>query len=377
MRMKILFNYGGSYVFGKERHAVNLMRGLQAAGHEIFNVANGWNDGHFIQLLEESAIPYSTIKLGKISKSLAPKHLQWTIDALAHLPAALWKFRNQIKKFNPDVVVFDSCYQYYFLKKFCRGRKILIEYHEEPNTNYWLDQMLKSDASKLVAHIGVSKFICNRLAEKGISQNSLFLIYNAYQDLPNQAITPLQAGDNILLGFAGQISARKGIEYLLEALGIIKNDIPFHCLIAGRGDQTYVAFLQKKCINLGIDRQITWLGYLKNMDVFYRKIQLCIVPSTVHESFGRIPMEAGLYAVPSIVTNCGGLPEIVLDSETGYLVPSRSPEAIAEKIAAFYKQPGALQAMGIQARADYRKRFSLDRQVGAFTQVIHQIAPAW
>jgi glycosyltransferase involved in cell wall biosynthesis len=87
-------------------------------------------------------------------------------------------------------------------------------------------------------------------------------------------------------------------------------------------------------------------------------------------------MEAGLYAVPSIVTNCGGLPEIVTDSQTGYLVPSRSPEAIAEKIAAFYKQPGSLQAMGIQASADYRKRFSRDRQVGAFTQVIHQIAPA-
>jgi hypothetical protein len=106
--MKILFTYGGSYVFGKERYALNLMRGLQAAGHALFNVANGWNDGHFIQLLEESAIPHATIKLGKISKSLAPKHLKWTLDALAHLPLALWKFRNQIKKFNPDVVVLDS-----------------------------------------------------------------------------------------------------------------------------------------------------------------------------------------------------------------------------------------------------------------------------
>ncbi len=374
--MKILFTYGGSYVFGKERYALNLMRGLQAAGHALFNVANGWNDGHFIQLLEESGIPHTTIKLGKISKSLAPKHLKWTLDALAHLPLALWKFRNQIKKFNPDVVVLDNCYNYYFLGKFCRGKKILIEYHEEPKRNYWLDQMLKSTAAKSIAHIGVSNFICNRLIEHGISPNSVFLVRNSYQELPNQSSTPLQAGDEINLGFAGQISAQKGIEYLLKALGIIKNDIPFHCWIVGTGDRAYLNFLKKKCVHLGIDSQITWLGYLKDMDVFYRKIQLCIVPSTVNESFGRIPMEAGLYAVPSIVTNRGGLPEIVSDSQTGYLVPSHSPEAIAEKIAAFYKQPGSLQEMGIQASADYGKRFSRDRQVSAFTQVIHQIAPA-
>ncbi|MGI9159051.1 MAG: hypothetical protein ACR2K1_04785, partial [Saprospiraceae bacterium] len=114
--MRILFNYGGSYVYGKERHALNLMRGLQAAGHEIFNIANGWNDGHFIQLLEEAAIPHSTIKLGKISKSISPEHLQWTFNALAHLPVTFLNFRNQIRKFNPDLVVFDSYYNYYFLK---------------------------------------------------------------------------------------------------------------------------------------------------------------------------------------------------------------------------------------------------------------------
>ena len=372
--VKILFQYGGAYVFGKERSAFHLMRELQHAGHQIFIVCNGWNNGHFIRLLRENNLQHSCIKLGKISKSIHPLHLKWTLDALLHLPAARIKFTALVRKHQPEVVVFESYYTYYLLRNTCRGLKTAVIYHEDPKNNFWLKQLLKPSANKATAHLGVSRFICRQLEWAGFPKNRIFLLYNTYDETPNYSPRRPHGNMGIRIGYAGQIQPWKGIEDLFDALALLKNRIHFYCLIAGTGDEQYTRFLKEKSRRLGIADSLYWLGYLERTEEFYRQIDLCVAPACREEAFGRTPMEAGLFGVPSIVTQSGGLPEIVQDGTTGFVVPIHAPAVIAQKIAYLFHRPETLAKMGRRARTDYRVRFSPKRQAARFIQIMHQLA---
>ena len=86
--LRILVHCGGSYVSGMEIAALSVMDGLAARGHTVRCVANAWNDSDFPERLDEAGIPYDELHLGKVSASLSPKYLWWSLNALAHLPLA-------------------------------------------------------------------------------------------------------------------------------------------------------------------------------------------------------------------------------------------------------------------------------------------------
>lgn len=364
----ILFFYGGSYVYGKEKSILPLMKGLKERGYTVHNVSNGWNDGVFNSLLRETGIPYTEIKLGKISKTWSPRYLWWTLNACIHLPGAWWKFRRLLKRLKPDVIAFESYYQLFFLKGLLKkNQRILVTNHEEPEANYFFSTVMRSRLSSRIHHIGVSRFICNKLLQLGVAPNKVHLLYNSLESLPAKS-PPKASSESMVIGCAGQIGPWKGQEDLIEALGMLKSS--FTCLIAGTGDAEYVEFLKAKCRQLGLNKMVQWLGYVNDMNSFYQSIDICIVPSRINEAFGRIPVEAGVWRVPSIVTDCGGLPEIVRNGETGFIVPSHSPDALAEKILLLSEHPDLIPKLGEAAYQDYKERFSSKRQLDEFEHIL-------
>jgi glycosyltransferase involved in cell wall biosynthesis len=90
----------------------------------------------------------------------------------------------------------------------------------------------------------------------------------------------------------------------------------------------------------------------------YRWADVVTMPSQRPESLGRVAIEAMSYGVPPLVTDIGGLPEVVADGKTGWIVPPGGPEPIATVLARIATDPASWRGFGRAARERYETLFS-------------------
>ena len=126
------------------------------------------------------------------------------------------------------------------------------------------------------------------------------------------------------MGIVGQIGAWKGHEDLIDALGLLQRDgIRPSLFIFGSGAPEYVAALEESAVELGVQQQIEWCGYVADKSQIFGAIDVCVVPSRFEEPLATSAIEAGGYGCPVICSSSGGLPEIVKHGETGFVVERR------------------------------------------------------
>lgn len=155
-----------------------------------------------------------------------------------------------------------------------------------------------------------------------------------------------------LLLFFGLIKPYKGLQYLLQAMPRVRQEFPSaHLLIAGEPMQRVAAY-QKLIDALGIGNSVSLrLRYVPLAEVHYYfcAADLVVLPYARCSLSGVLTM-AFSYARPVVVTSVGGLPEAVEEGRTGFIVPPRSPEALAQAICRGLRQPALLQQMGLEGR---------------------------
>lgn len=80
--------------------------------------------------------------------------------------------------------------------------------------------------------------------------------------------------------------------------------------------------------------------------------------------------------IPAVVSTAGGLPEMIRDGETGYVVPIDDLTALRERIAALVQDPAARVRMGRNARADIRRRFDISATIRQTADLYHALLDA-
>jgi glycosyltransferase involved in cell wall biosynthesis len=137
-----------------------------------------------------------------------------------------------------------------------------------------------------------------------------------------------------LFGFIGQIREVKGLLPLLNTLARLPSQLQWHLVVAGRDPRPgapYEAHCRRRASQPDLAGKVTFVGFLDNSDAFYRAIDVAIVPSQ-EEPLGRIPLEAAAFAKPSIAFSVGGLPDTIVDGETGWLIPAQDWNAMSAAI---------------------------------------------
>ena len=114
-----------------------------------------------------------------------------------------------------------------------------------------------------------------------------------------------------------------------------KNKISIHYTVVGVNKSEELLFLVNE---LNLTDSVTFLDSMPQGEVYEKMLEsdLFLLPS-VEEGIANVCVEAMLCKLPVLSTDCGGMSELIVDSETGFLAPSRSPKAIADKISIFSK----------------------------------------
>lgn len=151
----------------------------------------------------------------------------------------------------------------------------------------------------------------------------------------------------------------KGHDVMLEAAATLRARVPgIRILLAGDGELE--PDLRRRA--RALQHTITFLGRRTDIPDLMAACDLVVLPSDA-EALPTVLIEAAAAARPVVATRVGGTPEVVRDGETGVLVPSSEPAALADTIAALLADRGRLEAMG---RAGYRlarEEYGIDRQV--------------
>ncbi|MEL6824359.1 MAG: glycosyltransferase family 4 protein, partial [Calditrichota bacterium] len=134
--------------------------------------------------------------------------------------------------------------------------------------------------------------------------------------------------------FVGTVIQRKGIEVLLEALGIVKKQIPEVALnVAGMVEEAYKNELIDKCRRLGLEGVIRFLGHQSAEQIadLHLESRLMAFPSFIDNSPNSVA-EAMVSGLPIVASRVGGIPSMIEHDKTGLLVEPADSEALAESI---------------------------------------------
>lgn len=156
--------------------------------------------------------------------------------------------------------------------------------------------------------------------------------------------------------FVGRLRIRKGVEILLEALAGEPEDTTATLLIAGEGEHR--AALEARTSLLGLGDRVAFLGRQSAgaVDGLLAGARALVVPST-YEGMPLVVLEAMEAGVPVIASAVSGIPEVVIDGETGWLVPSENPAALARAVREAMNDPEEARRRGESGRRRLDQRF--------------------
>jgi len=239
-------------------------------------------------------------------------------------------------------------------------------------TRWYVRPVLAWTLRKASALTAISEDCKNHALRAGAKESSITVVMNG-ADLRrfSPATTPgapSEFGSRMIFA-CRQLFPRKGIRFLIEAVAKLKPKYPDISLtIAGDGFERPV--LEKLAESLGIGAKTKFLGWVANKELprYFRGCAVSVIPS-LEEGFGIPAAEAMGCEVPVVATDAGGLPEVVENGVTGYVVPKGDATAIATAIDRLLADDELRRKMGVAGRIRALGRFDWDLSVKQFEAV--------
>ena len=214
-----------------------------------------------------------------------------------------------------------------------------------------------------------SSFIRQKLLETGFPESRT---HTHYIGVDCQTIRPrADFEETPLILHVARLVEVKGTRYLLRAFATVARKYDrVRLLIIGDGPLRRQ--LHALTTSLGVRDRVEFLGALPHAAVlsWMRKAAMLVLPGIRtatgrEEGLGMVLLEAAATGLPIVGSRVGGIPECMLEGKTGFLVPERDEDALAQRLSDLLENPGKRQQMGAAGRALVESRFNIDRQTAA------------
>ncbi len=170
----------------------------------------------------------------------------------------------------------------------------------------------------------------------------------------------LGSGDK-LVGILGRIFPIKNHRLFLEsAAQIAQQESNVRFVIVGDG--ILKSEMEKYARDLGIQQRVIFTGWRHDLPRIYADLDLLVVSSD-NEGTPVSAIEAMASGCPVVATRVGGLPDVIENGETGYLVPAQQPQALAAAMLDLIRHPGTAERMGRAAQLSVKNKFSINRLI--------------
>lgn len=349
--MNVLFvHFGDNWVAGSEVALLELMRALVKQGVR----PHLWcNAPAMQQAARKIGVPVDRDDFAHAFDFSSPR---FSPSAYLRL---VRRGKELIEQSGAEIVHCNSAAPAQWMLPACRARKIpsLINIHSRYHrrSRYVLGVHL---ADRVVA---VSTPIAVPLLADGMEPDRIGIVYNGFDPstLLQGSATGLRAAlgipaDEMVGVVAGSLIRRKGHDILFQAMrtGIAGT---FHLLVVGDGPEREA--YQKDAAGLPVH----FLGHRDDIGPIMRDAADFLVAPSRQEAFGRVIIEAAFAGIPAIGTRVDGIPEAIVEEQTGLLVPPESPEAMATAIMCLSADGTLRHQLGEAAARRAQEIFTIER----------------
>ena len=217
------------------------------------------------------------------------------------------------------------------------------------------------------AVIAVSEAVKRHLVGQGLPERKIHVVHNGVDisrfEPQNKTEAKCKFGydaDKQLFGVFGRLSSEKGQRVAIEAMFLVARECPnAELILAGEGKDADE--LHEAAKALGIADNVCFAGFVPDVRGLMSACDAIVVPS-LREGFGLAAVEAMALGRPVVASLTGGLDEIVVRGETGFLVPPNDSQAVAESLFELIDNPALAQSMGERGRAVAREHFDSRKQ---------------
>jgi glycosyltransferase involved in cell wall biosynthesis len=343
---------------GTETHLVCMVRALVRAGHTVLTVARP--SGYIARELTASGLPMEpgifrnaadVRGAGGVLRAIQRVKADWLVGSFGH---EYWPLLTLGKLTGTPVALFRHLNSR--LKPMSR---VLLP--------RWADRF-----------IAVSEAMRAHLMEQGVPQERVQLLFNPLEverfrpDPRSRAESRRMLGvkdGEVLVGFVGSISVAKGAFMLAEALNQAMRSRP-RLRALWVGEEAAHARLREAIAPELRERHVL-REWTPDVVPLYAAMDTVAIPSRVLESFGRVSIEAQACGVPVLASRQGGLPETLLEGDTGLLLPPEDVDAWRDALVATTDMSlERRRAMGEAGMRFVRERFSTERIVEEFIDLL-------
>jgi glycosyltransferase involved in cell wall biosynthesis len=176
-----------------------------------------------------------------------------------------------------------------------------------------------------------------------------------------------------VIGQISRIVPNKGLEYLIQAVGSLKNTFPdVKCYIVGEISKSikdprtlsYYHHLESLIEQLNLKNNVFFTGFVDNKTKKHYLVAFDIfILASVFEDYGMVLLEAMASGRPVVASHTGGIPEIVEHGVTGILVPPAEALALARGVSKLLNSPEGIVRMGIEGRKRFESQFTIEKEV--------------
>ena len=368
---RVLGVISGTELFGSERANLEALQSMQRMGATILvgvsaREPEGGDVGDFARNagFETFSLPfgshfaYSWMRYDRAYRNRQLKRL-WTNSRALH---------RAIKQFRPTHLMFSTVLSSIFVALALVWHRTPLIYRigdapvVESKFQLFFWRRLIRRATHIVC---ISDFIVQEvMAHSDVSKNKVSRIYNVPITRAGvadaNAIESLKAHKRPLqLVYVGQIGEQKGVSILVHAL-IAANDSRIGAWIVGGSAHTkkLEAKLKTAVSESKTHTSIRFEGFHADPRPYYAAADWHIAPSVYQEPLGNIVQEAKIAGIPSIISNNGGLPELVADGIDGVILPAVDSDTIQQVLENLLKQPENWNTLGNAAKKSLDPQFT-------------------
>ncbi len=289
------------------------------------------------------------------------------IFSKAIYPFLLPDLKRVIKEFRPDILHAHYASSYGLVGALSGFHPFVISVWGSDVFNFpktspmhkWLLQFNLRKADKICSTSHIMKEETRKYTNKEISVIPFGIDLNIYKPFHAHHVFN---DDAIVIGTVKALEEKYGIIYLLEAFVLLRKHIkgyPLKLLIVGKGSLDID--LKRKVKDFGIEGDVVFTGYIPPAEIpFYQNMMTITVFPSIDksESFGVSAVEAMACEKPVVVSNIGGLPEVVEAGVTGLVVPPANAEKLAETLETLVKDEQLRIKLGKQGRLRVTKLYN-------------------
>ena len=356
-------------------HTIKWVRALKNNNYEIRIFSLYKPDYELYQDLPDIAI--SSLDLQENLKFVD----DYKFSKLIYLKAVL-KIKRLINDFNPNILHAHYASSYGLLGALSRFHPFVLsvwgaDIFDFPNISFLHKAILKYNLSKSDRVLSTSEIMkeeIKKYTKKNIEVTPFGV--NTERFFPRK-VESLFSDNDIVIGTVKSLENKYGIEYLIKAFDLVRQrnpDYSLKLLIVGKG--TKETQLKKLVKELGLESNTIFTGFINPTEVEKYQNMLDISVSVSiddSESFGVAVLEASACGKPVIVSNVGGLPEVVEDGKTGYVVEAKNYFTLAEVIEKLILNPELRSEIGNNGRERVINKYNWNDSIKQMISVYNSL----